>query len=347
VICLFLGIDNPPYQYLEMLKKEDFTMQELIKNQTKNNLSTEMKELHRETQQHLLNSKSENTKRAYTSDWKQFERWCEQNQLISLPADPETVAYFLTHLGKSLKASTIKRKMASISQRHQTAGLASPTQTPLVRGVWEGLQRSIGVKEQGKEALWLEELRQLLDGIAGDRLIDVRDRALLVVGWAAALRRSELVAIDIEHVQFTRDGLVVKLYKSKTDQKGEGQQVALPFGSNPRTCPVRLLEKWLTESEITSGPIFRRIDRHSNILGRLTAQSVRLIVKKHCENVGLDPDRYGAHSLRSGFCSTAAKAGKAEHQIMKQTRHKRSDSLQRYIKKANLFDDNAASGIGL
>lgn len=322
-------------------------MQELIQNQTKNQLSTEMKELQKETKQHLFNSKSENTKRAYTSDWKQFERWCEQNEFVSLPADPETVAYFLTHLGKSLKASTIKRKMASISQRHQTAGFASPTQTPLVRGVWEGLQRSIGIKEEGKEALWLEELRQLLDGITEDRLIDVRDRALLVVGWAAALRRSELVSLDVEHVQFTRDGLLVELYKSKTDQKGEGQQVALPFGSNPMTCPVRLLEKWLTESEITSGPIFRRIDRHGNILGRLTAQSVRLIVKKHCENIGLDPSRYGAHSLRSGFCSTAARAGKAEHQIMKQTRHKRSDSLQRYIKKVNLFDDNAASGIGL
>lgn len=237
--------------------------------------------------------------------------------------------------------------MAAISQRHQTAGYVSPTQTSLVRGVWDGLQRSIGIKEQGKEALWLEELRQLIDGIPGKRLMDHRDQALLVVGWAAALRRSELVHLDVEHVEFTRDGLVVELYRSKTDQREEGQQVALPFGSHPKTCPVRLLENWLSVSEITSGPIFRRIDRHGNMMNRLTAQSVGLIVKKHCEHVGLDPSRYGAHSLRSGFCSTAAKAGKTEHQIMQQTRHKRSDSLQRYIQKATLFGDNAASGIGL
>jgi len=322
-------------------------MQELIQNQHTNQLSTEMVELQKEAQHHLENSKSENTKRAYSSDWMQFVTWCKQNVLASLPADPETLVYFITYLGKTNKASTIKRKMAAISQRHETAGYKSPTKNSLVRGVWDGLQRSIGIQEEGKNALWLDELRQLLAGISGERLIDIRDRALLVIGWAGALRRSESVGLDIEHIEFTRDGLIVNLYRSKTDQKGEGQQIALPFGSNPKTCPVRLLEHWLSTSGITSGPIFRRIDRHSNIMGRLTDQSVRLIVRKHCEKVGLDPSRYGAHSLRSGFCSTAAKSGKAEHQIMKQTRHKRSDSLQRYIKKATLFDDNAASGIGL
>lgn len=148
--------------------------------------------------------------------------------------------------------------------------------------------------------------------------MDSRDRTLLVIGWAAALRKSELVNLDVEHVIFTRDGLVLDLLRSKTDQKAEGQQVAFPYGSNPKTCPVRLLENWLSASGITNGPIFRRMDRHGNIMGRLTDQSARLIVKKHCENVGLDPKRYGAHSLRSGFCSTAAKADKAKHQIMKQ-----------------------------
>lgn len=322
-------------------------MQEIIQKQSENQLSTEMVELQKETQQHLENSKAENTKRAYRSDWTQFITWCDQNGLDSLPADPETVVYFITSLGQSQKASTIKRKMAAISQRHETANYKSPTKTSLVRGVWEGLQRSIGIHEQGKEALWLDELRQLLANLPGERLMGHRDRALLVIGWAAALRRSELVRLDVEQVIFTRDGLVLQLDRSKTDQKGKGQQVALPFESNPKTCPVRLVENWLSTSGITSGAIFRRIDRHSHILDRLTAQSVGLIVKKHCEHAGLDPDRYGAHSLRSGFCSTAAKAGKTEHQIMKQTRHKRSDSLQRYIKKVNLFDDNAASGIGL
>jgi site-specific recombinase XerD len=318
-----------------------------LKNQEEHFLSTEMLELQDEAKKHLANSKAENTKRAYRKDWTQFSEWCEKNRFHDLPADPETMVYYITFLGKTLKASSIKRKMTAISQRHETAGFTSPTKTALVKGVWDGLQRSIGVKEEGKDALWLEDLRKVVEMIPNDRLIGIRNRALLVIGWAAALRRSEIVHLNVEHVDITREGLVLNLVRSKTDQKGEGQEVALPYGSNPNTCPVRLLEDWLTASGISEGPLFRRIDRHGNLLGRLTPQSVRLIVKRCCETVGMDSEKYGAHSLRSGFCSTAAKAGKPEHQIMKQTRHKRSDSLQRYIKRANLFDDNAAGGIGL
>jgi site-specific recombinase XerD len=318
-----------------------------LKIKGENALSTEILNLQKEAKIHLENSKSKNTKMAYRTDWKQFTEWCKNNGLNNLPADPETVVYYITYLGKTLKASSIKRKMTAISQRHETAGYQSPTKTPLMKGVWEGLQRSIGIKEEGKDALWLEDLRKVIEAIPKDKLIGIRNRALLVVGWAGALRRSEIVNLNVEHIKKTKEGIVLNLVRSKTDQKGEGQVVALPYGSNPNTCPVRLLEAWLAASGISEGALFRRIDRHGNILGRLTPQSIRLIVKKCCGKVGLDPDKYGAHSLRSGFCSTAAKVGKAEHQIMKQTRHKRSDSLQRYIKKANLFDDNAASGIGL
>jgi len=319
---------------LELTKQEGHT------------LSTEMLELQDEAKKHLANSKAENTKRAYRNDWTQFSEWCAKNGLQELPAGPETLVYYITFLGKTFKASSIKRKMTAISQRHETSGYPSPTKTALVKGVWEGLQRSIGVKEEGKEALWLDELRQIVQTLP-NTLIGIRNRALLVIGWAGALRRSELVGLNSEDVSKTRDGLILHLNRSKTDQKGEGQEVALPYGSNSLTCPVRSLEDWLAASGISEGPLFRRMDRHGNILGRLTPQSVRLVVKQCCESAGIDSERYGAHSLRSGFCSTAAKAGKAEHQIMKQTRHKRSDSLQRYIKKANLFDDNAASGIGL
>jgi site-specific recombinase XerD len=318
-----------------------------LKIQEETCLSTEILELQDEAKKHLANSKAENTKRAYRNDWTQFSMWCEKNGLQELPADPETIVYYITFLGKTLKASSIKRKMTAISQRHETTGHPSPTKTALVKGVWEGIQRQIGIKEEGKDALWLDDLRQVIQATPQNTLIGIRNRALLVLGWAGALRRSELVYLNSEDVSKTRDGLILQLNKSKTDQKGEGQDVALPYGSNPLTCPVRSLEDWLAASGISEGPLFRRVDRHGNILGGLTPQSVRLILKNCCKKVGLDPDKYGAHSLRSGFCSTAAKAGKAEHQIMKQTRHKRSDSLYRYIKKANLFDDNAAGGIGL
>lgn len=322
---------------------DDFDLQP----QQSNQLSTEIQELQHEAREHLANSKSENTKRAYGSDWKQFESWCQAHSLDSLPADPQTLVYYITLLGKTKKASTIKRNMAAISQRHETKGYPSPTKTALVKGVWEGIQRKIGIKEEGKEALWLHELRQVVENLPQDKLIGIRDRALLVIGWAGALRRSELVSLNIEGISKTRDGLILHLNRSKTDQKAEGHDIALPLGSNPLTCPVRSFEDWVAASGIVKGPVFRRIDRHGNVMDGLTPQSVRLIVKKCCEEVGLDPTQYAAHSLRSGFCSQAAKAGKAEHQIMKQTRHKRSDSLQQYIKKANLFDNNAASGIGL
>jgi len=309
-------------------------------------LTTPLQELHTLAETHLTNSKAANTKKAYGSDWQQFVQWCGTHSLESLPASEETFVYYLTFLSQNRKASTIKRKMTAIAQRHETANYASPTKTSLVQGVWNGIQRTIGIKETGKEALWLPDLRQLVQ-VLPPSLIGKRDHALLVIGWAGAFRRSELVALNMEDIQFTQDGLIIQIEKSKTDQTGAGQEVALPYGSNPMTCPVRSLKEWITEATFTTGPVFRRIDRHGNIYDRLTAQSVRLIVQKYCKEVGLPFESFGAHSLRSGFCSSAAKAGKSEHQIMKQTRHKQSSSLQRYIKLGTIFEDNAASGIGL
>lgn len=318
-----------------------------LKMNGENFLSTEILDLQEEAKRHLKNSKSENTKHAYGTDWKLFSEWCEKNGLQNLPADPETIVYYITFLGKTLKASSIKRKMTAISQRHETAGFSSPTKTPLVKGVWDGLQRTIGIKEEGKDALWLHDLRKIVQSLDLEKTIGIRNRALLVIGWAGAFRRSEIVNLDLEDITFTRDGLIIHLNRSKTDQKGEGQEVALPYGSNRLTCPVRALKDWLEVCKLNSGALFRGVDRHGNIQDRLTPQSVRLIVKSCCKKVGLNPEHFGAHSLRSGFCSTAARAGKTEHQIMRQTRHKRSDSLQRYIRHGTLFEDNAAGGIGL
>jgi integrase len=318
-----------------------------LKMNGENFLSNEILDLQEEAKRHLKNSKSENTKHAYGTDWKLFSEWCEKNGLQNLPADPETIVYYITFLGKTLKASSIKRKMTAISQRHETAGFSSPTKTPLVKGVWDGLQRTIGIKEEGKDALWLHDLRKIVQSLDLEKTIGIRNRALLVIGWAGAFRRSEIVNLDLEDITFTRDGLIVHLNRSKTDQKGEGQEVALPYGSNRLTCPVRALKDWLEVCKLNSGALFRGVDRHGNIQDRLTPQSVRLIVKSCCKKVGLNPEHFGAHSLRSGFCSTAARAGKTEHQIMRQTRHKRSDSLQRYIRHGTLFEDNAAGGIGL
>lgn len=306
----------------------------------------EMQDLKQKAREYLENSKAENTKKAYRTDWQQFKKWCDNYSFQALPAKPEVIIYYITYLAKTMKVSTIKRKMAAISQRHETSEFKSPTKTAIVRGVWNGLQREKGVKEIGKDALWLRQLREILKTIPKDRLIGVRNRALLVIGWSGALRRSEIVSLNIDDISKTNSGLIIQLNKSKTDQKGEGQVIAIPYGSNQLTCPVRSFEDWINASKITEGAVFRRIDRHGNLLERLTPQSVRLIVKSCSEKAGLDSNAFGAHSLRSGFCSQAAKSGKSEHQIMKQTRHKRLDSLYRYIK-ADLFESNAAKDIGL
>lgn len=262
-----------------------------LQNPYGNTLPAELRDLQEEARGHLANAKAPSTRRAYASDWKQFETWCVEHAVEALPAEPETLVYYLTMLGQTKKASTIKRKIVAISQAHAAAGHDSPTKTSLVRNVWEGIQRGIGVREEGKEALWLHELRRVIEALPPDKLIGIRDRALLVLGWAGALRRSELVGLHAGDIGRTRDGLVLRLHRSKTDQKGEGQEVALPFGSNPLTCPVRSLDDWLAAAGITEGPVFRRVDRHSNVLGGLTPQSVRLIVRKRCDGVGLDPER--------------------------------------------------------
>ncbi len=181
-----------------------------------------------------------------------------------------------------------------------------------------------------------------------DTLRGRRDRALLLVGFAGAFRRSELVSLDVGDVAFNTDGLVVQLRRSKTDQEGQGRKVGLPFGSNPLTCPVRALRDWFSQGNITLGPIFRSIDRHGNLKPmRLTDQSVALIVKRSAKTAGLDWERYAGHSLRAGLATAAAMADVSERSIMEQTGHKSLPVVRRYIRDGSLFRRNAATAVGL
>lgn len=303
-------------------------------------------------------SKAFNTRRGYRSDWQHFEQWCLQHGHQPLPADPETVAVYLKEMMKNgyttpsgeripYKISSLERRLVAISKAHQVAGFKNPpTRDFLVRETMQGIRRILGKAQRRKTPIEIETLRQLV-AVQDDSLIGLRNRALLVIGFTGAFRRSELVGIDVEHIEFRRDGLVILLPRSKTDQEGEGYKVGLPFGSNPATCPVRSLQDWLAASGISSGPVFRRIDRHGRILNRLTPQSVRLIVQDAAKKAGLNPDQFAGHSLRAGFVTTAHLAGKNERSIMKQTRHRSVKVLRTYIREADIFQDNAASGIGL
>jgi len=288
-----------------------------------------------------------NTRRAYRADWRHFSVWCASQRLAPLPATPETVAVYLADLAGRYKTATITRRMSAIAQAHKTAGFASPTSDAAVRQVAAGIRRRHGTHQQGKEAAMTADVRAMVGTLDGS-LRGRRDRALLLLGFAGAFRRSELVALDVVDATRTRDGLVVTVRRGKTDQEGAGRQVGIPYGSTPTTCPVRALEDWLEAARITAGPLFHPIDRHGNLRPlRLTDQSVALVVKRTAQAAGLDPAVYAGHSLRSGLATAAAQAGVSERTIMEQTGHKSLPIVRRYIRRGSLFTENAAAKVGL
>ncbi|GGE11943.1 integrase [Marinithermofilum abyssi] len=310
-------------------------------------LSTELHEVLEKARRYTEQSKAANTTKSYRADWKDFTDWCRERSLNPLPAEPQTIALYLADLADRRKTSTLQRRISAISQAHQAAGYDSPTNSYMVRTVWAGIRRAKGMYQEGKDPVLIEDLRSMVNALP-DTLTGKRDRALLLVGFGGGFRRSELVAIDKEDIQMLPRGMVIQLRRSKTDQDGRGEKVGIPRGSRPETCPIRALEEWLAESGIDSGPIFRPINRHGQVRNRrLTDRSVALIVKKAAESIGLDPHRFSGHSLRAGMATSAAMAGKDERSIMKQTRHKSTNMVRKYIRDGELFNQNALSDIGL
>lgn len=296
---------------------------------------------------YIRQAKAANTIRAYRADWADFTAWCEARGLRPLPAEPSTVAFYLSWLTERCKTSTLQRRLSAIAQAHKTAGFDPPTAHPIVRNTWQGIKRAKGTAQEGKAPAVTADIRAMVATLP-DNLLGLRDRALLLVGFAGAFRRSELVGLDVQDVQFTREGLVVTIRRSKTDQEGQGQTIGIPYGSNPATCPVRALEDWLSASGITEGPIFRPVNRHGQVLpGRLSDKAVALVVKRAARAAGLDPARYAGHSLRAGLATAAAAAGVSERAIMAQTRHKSVTVARKYIRLGSLWQENAAAAVGL
>jgi len=295
----------------------------------------------------IQQSKSKNTIRAYHSDWCHFESWCKAHAQSSLPASPECVALYVTDLSSTHKTATITRRISAISQAHQIAGLETPTKSSQVRLVLAGIRRSKGTAQTAKTPVLVEDLRRMLAGLP-DNLLGVRDRVLLLIGFCGAFRRSELVALDAADVAVTRDGLVVTIRRSKTDQEGEGRKIGIPYAAHAETCPVRSFQDWLEKSGITEGPLFRPIDRFGKMASvRLSAAAVAEIVKRYAAAVGLDAAEFAGHSLRSGLATSAAMAGASERSIMKQTGHRSVNTVRRYIRDGSLFRENAVAVVGL
>jgi integrase len=295
----------------------------------------------------LRQARAANTRRAYAADWKHFERWCGERQVVACPAQPETVALYLTDLAATHKVATLTRRLSAIADAHRATGVSSPGEEAGVRRLMAGIRRSLGTAAKAKRPVLVPDLQALLAALP-DNLLGLRDRALLLVGFSGAFRRSELVALNAEDIQETAEGLILTLRRSKTDPEAEGRKVAIPRGREAATCPVQALAGWRTAAGIAQGPLFPRVNRHGQILPRrLSGAAVALVVKRRAAAAGYDPQEFAGHSLRAGLATAAAIAGKSERAIMNQTGHKSVNTLRRYIRDGNLFRNNAAEGLGL
>ena len=301
-----------------------------------NDLVTDIKSLEIETLKNLKSSKALNTLRAYKADYKDFASFCIKNGFKPMPSEPKIISLYLTYLSKSSKFSTLKRRLASIGVIHRLSGHYIDVKHPMITENLMGIKRIKGSYQKAKKPILINDLKLIVNVIDKDKNEKKRfkNRALILVGFAGGFRRSELVAILYEDVDFVTEGVKIFVKRSKTDQSGEGMTKGIPYFSNPNYCPVISLKNWLEKSEIKSGKIFDMSDKN-----------VALTVKKYTAIAGLDSNKYSGHSLRSGFATSTAELGAEERSIMAMTGHKTTQMVRRYIQEANLFKNNALNKI--
>jgi site-specific recombinase XerD len=292
-----------------------------------------------ETLDNIRSSKSANTIRAYKSDFNHFIDFCKKNNFKALPADPKIVSFYITHLSSNSKVSTLKRRLASISVIHKLKGHYIDIKHPLINENLMGIQRKKGIFQKSKSPILVNELREIINIIEKNNTNELkksRDKALILIGFSGGFRRSELVNIDLDDIDFTKEGVKIFIKRSKTDQSGEGMIKAIPYFKEKTFCPVFFLKKWIEISEIQKGLIFNISDK-----------MVSLLIKRYLLKAGFDSKKYSGHSLRSGFATVAADSGADEKSIMNMTGHKTTQMVRRYIKESNLFKNNPLNKINL
>lgn len=289
---------------------------------------------------YALNEKSANTRRAYRSDMQAFVAWCEGVGRRALPASAETCAAYLAHCADSgLKVSTVQRRAAAIAYAHRLAGEASPLGLEAVKAVLRGVRRTLGVAPVAKAPAAAEIVARMVRKLP-DTLAGKRDRALLLLGFAAALRRSELVALDISDLRRTAEGVFLHISRSKTDQDGQGADIAVPTGG--KLGVIAALDGWLAAAAIADGPLFRAVSRHGSVsVEALRPREVARIVKRAALRAKLDPAQFSGHSLRAGFVTSALASGADLFRIMDVTRHREVDTLRVYDRRAKAFKNHA------
>lgn len=285
------------------------------------------------------------TRRAYKTDFSIFQSWCADRGASALPAEPATVAAFLAwEANRQTRPSTIGRRAAAIRYAHKLAGHDIPTDDERVRATMRGIRRAVGSAPTKKTPATSDRIMAMTPVPGTGLLADLRDRALPLLGFAGAFRRSELVALDIEDIEETKDGLRVMIRRGKTDQEGKGAVIAIVHGT--AACPVAAYKAWIEAANISTGPVFRPIAKGGRLQeARLTGRSVAKIVKAHAARIGLDPAGFSGHSLRSGFLTSAAARGASVFKMMDVSRHKSMDTLRGYVRDAELFRDHAGTGL--
>jgi site-specific recombinase XerD len=275
---------------------------------------------------------SDSTRRSYAFDVQDFMRWGGK-----LPTTTETVCQYLIDRIATHSIHTLKRRLIALRAAHTQHGHDDPTQSPHIRRLMRGMQRIHGSSQRRARPILREELRQMHSFMLGMR--GARDSALLLLGFCAALRRSELVAINVEDLEFSARGLTVRLSRSKTDQIGQGRVIAVPRSSN--LCAVESVERWIDRSGLETAALFRSINKANRPEGRLAAQSVSVVVKEYAAMIGIDPQTVSGHSLRAGFVTSAVRSGASLVSIQRQTGHASLDMLARYIRTNDPFHQNA------
>ena len=296
-----------------------------------NDLTTEIKKLEIETLDNLKMSKAKNTIRAYKSDFNDFILFCSKHGLQSMPTEPKIISLYLTHLSKDSKFSTLRRRLASINVMHKYKGYYLDTKHPIIVENLMGIKRQNGVHQKAKKPLLYNDLKNIIkviDKSSASEHKKLRDKSLILIGFSGGFRRSELVAITRDDVEFVNEGVKIFVKKSKSDQSGEGMTKAIPSFKYIEYCPVEHLKNWMFENR-------------NNLVFPISDKNVALIIKKHALSAGLDEKKYAGHSLRSGFATTTAEYGASERNIMAMTGHKSVDMVRRYIKEADLFKNNA------
>ena len=299
-------------------------------------ITTDIKNLELETLNNLKRSKAHNTLRAYQADFKDFKLFCIKNGLVSLPTEPKILSIYLTHLSSFCKFSTLKRRLASIKVIHKIKGHYLDTKHPIITENLLGIKRVHGVKQKSKKPLLINDLKLIINQINEEKneIKKLKNKSLILIGFAGGFRRSELVSIEYDDIDFVPEGVKIFIKRSKTDQTGEGMTKAIPYFENSSYCPVIALKQWIEIASIKSGKIFNISDK-----------SVALIIKKYALLAGLDYTKYAGHSLRSGFATSTAEMGADERSIMAMTGHKTTQMVRRYIQEANLFNNNALNKI--